>query len=544
MQIQGLPNIQIQPGQKLQTSTPLSNAAPGDTITATVTSAEGGRVTLTLPDGTALSAGQQASEALLPGDTVQLQVQSTGERGTSLRLVEVNGQPLRAEVPQLEYALMRMQVPANSTHVAFARVLQDLGLTLSPKTLARMGDIIKQFPDISPAQAAFFATSELPITESNLRAFTEFAQNPLNASAFTEAVEQLMQADPAAARIMLALQIADSLPASTQAQPAVMQGAPPSASASGGEAIPLPQGLSNEVAAQLVQSGDWTALVQDAPEYTDVQARDALLSFLTSLPQEATASDRQLLLNAFQQARAQQDAPAQQPQQGERAQPAAQLPVQDGAAALPARETLPLEQVVKSMFALVEQGDADTPQKLREATSSLSQRVLALSDALAQSGGTGAKSAVQIGNALVTQLQMGNELNNLLYAQIPFQLTQEDRQTAELYVLKRGRSARPLDDENATIALCLETQTMGRLETLLRVEQNEMTLQFRVEGEKVQRYVKDQLYRLRALEFPAQYRLKQAGVVLQKEAITPLNAGKTMQQAFSLQQTGMLDLTV
>ena len=121
----------------------------------------------------------------------------------------------------------------------------------------------------------------------------------------------------------------------------------------------------------------------------------------------------------------------------------------------------------------------------------------------------------------------------MLYAQIPLR-SESEHSTAELYIVKRDRGAKSIDDANATVALCIETENLGRVESLIHIEKNDLTLRFRVETQREAKFIKSRLNELRALDFPAQYTLRGASVALAGEPLTLDNAARTLQKEFAL----------
>ncbi|MDL2218681.1 hypothetical protein LJC27_08525 [Christensenellaceae bacterium OttesenSCG-928-M15] len=601
MQIQNIQSAQLQQQKSFKTREPLEGVQAGDRLSAEVTKSEGGKVTLTLLDGTTLTASAQAHEQLLVGDTVLLEVKSTGAQETSLKLVEINGQSLGAEVTELTYALMRMNVPAGNAQVAYASTLRDLGVQLTPSLLSKMDQVSAQFPGLSLSEAALFAVSELPVTADNVEKFQAFLKSPVQTADFADAIAAMAKKEPALVKPFL-----NALEANAPAQQPDIDGVAmrlgatdarmAGVQASNGESIimpegqpllkesivPLPENLTPGTAEYLKNSGEYETLIRQAPQWSEAKAHSEILSFMTALPKETPLSDRQILSAALFQAR---QAPMedqaekqpvllkQAPQEAELTDPARQSAPQtaekaqagnsgEGLSTLGAeihqaqpqpqatiQDQAQLVKVARDLFAFMQEGALPEEQaaSLKEAATSLPTKVVRLSDALKAAEGQfeQAKSILDTGNALVTQLHMGGELGNLLYAQIPFLNAQQQPQSAELYMLKRDGGRRTVDEANATVALCLETMRLGRLETLLHVEQNELSIQFRVENEDILQYVKKQLPSLSRLSFPAQYHLRKTGAVLQKDRITPENAAKTMKKVFNVRAaTGMIDMTV
>ena len=141
-------------------------------------------------------------------------------------------------------------------------------------------------------------------------------------------------------------------------------------------------------------------------------------------------------------------------------------------------------------------------------------------------------------------MRFGNEMSSLFYTQIPFN-NRERESSADLYILKRRGSDKKIDANNATIALCLDTQNMGMVESLLQVRQQELSFCFRVENRRVLSFFQEQLGALAKVRFPAQYVYRGSSVSLIESPITPVNAAKTMRESFGIPEgNGGIDITV
>lgn len=81
---------------------------------------------------------------------------------------------------------------------------------------------------------------------------------------------------------------------------------------------------------------------------------------------------------------------------------------------------------------------------------------------------------------------------NILYYQLPINLAGRGT-TAELYVMKRQRGKRKLDPHNLVMFISLDTNKLGRVETLLDVKDSSITLNIRTEGKHINEYIKEHI---------------------------------------------------
>ncbi|MHB1313923.1 MAG: flagellar hook-length control protein FliK [Christensenellales bacterium] len=96
---------------------------------------------------------------------------------------------------------------------------------------------------------------------------------------------------------------------------------------------------------------------------------------------------------------------------------------------------------------------------------------------------------------LLCRFRLAVQTKGFAYIQIPLKLN-EDYGTAELYVYKRKKHRGKTDAQNTTIQLCLSMQNIGRMEALIRVEEKNVTILFKLEKESFMQAVKDKAVRL------------------------------------------------
>lgn len=123
---------------------------------------------------------------------------------------------------------------------------------------------------------------------------------------------------------------------------------------------------------------------------------------------------------------------------------------------------------------------------------------------------------------MATRIQLGNQIDNFYYCQVPFKMG-ENQNTAELYVFNRKKGDASSDRINTTILIALETQRMGRVETVLRAEDNSLNLEFRVETDKIQRYLEKETAQLKEQLEESSFNVVGIKVVRIDVPVTPLN---------------------
>lgn len=147
------------------------------------------------------------------------------------------------------------------------------------------------------------------------------------------------------------------------------------------------------------------------------------------------------------------------------------------------------------------------------------------------------KSCVQ---TLRAQNQLVHEMNNFYFAQVPFMFN-EHRNTADLYVMKRNAKAKTIDPNNAKIALCLQTENIGIVESVITVEAKNVNLQINVQSDEIVWQMRSFSPNLAELLHDIGYHLNSLNVKKLKEPISPLNVEKCF-EINKPQKIGVLDL--
>jgi hypothetical protein len=87
---------------------------------------------------------------------------------------------------------------------------------------------------------------------------------------------------------------------------------------------------------------------------------------------------------------------------------------------------------------------------------------------------------------LIDQLNTGG----LLYYQIPVKIS-DSNTTAELYIMKKQKNKKQLDPNNTVMFISLDTENLGRVETLIDVKGRNIGIQLRTEKQEINDYIKE-----------------------------------------------------
>ena len=95
------------------------------------------------------------------------------------------------------------------------------------------------------------------------------------------------------------------------------------------------------------------------------------------------------------------------------------------------------------------------------------------------------EAAMNIASNLESNVNFINQLNNYSsYVQIPLSIFNQNT-TGELYMLKKGSKSRKLDPSKITILISLDSNNIGRIDTLLSVDKKNISTNFRLESSEI-----------------------------------------------------------
>ena len=100
-------------------------------------------------------------------------------------------------------------------------------------------------------------------------------------------------------------------------------------------------------------------------------------------------------------------------------------------------------------------------------------------------------------NNLQNNMRFMNELSNhQTYIQIPLQIWDKNT-TGELYILKKDNKKKKIDPENVTVFISLDTENLGKIDSLIGVNKKNISVNLRVSQQEIIDYLKNnykQLY--------------------------------------------------
>jgi hypothetical protein len=187
---------------------------------------------------------------------------------------------------------------------------------------------------------------------------------------------------------------------------------------------------------------------------------------------------------------------------------------------------LKLKDTIKELFVRLESGKMTGETDLSKIHRDLYDKLDTLGAAIHNSGLSGlsgGESVAAAANLLDDSAKLLNQLNSnsVLYYQMPVSLSGQNT-TAELYIMKRRQSKKRIDPHNSVMFVSLDTNNLGRFETLIDVKGNNVTMNFRTERQEINDFIKENIKFLYTGLSASGYKLADIRYALIDSATPPL----------------------
>lgn len=182
-----------------------------------------------------------------------------------------------------------------------------------------------------------------------------------------------------------------------------------------------------------------------------------------------------------------------------------------------------IAQQIRAMFTKLSKDEKDGAE-IKKDVKALPAKLKALMTMLTKTQNKNKEAMGQKADALERQFSLMAEAKRFFCLQLPFVMPDETRRNAELFVYKHGGRSNALDAENIVILLGLDTQHIGRVETLITVSGKSVSLLFYMDDPALFADVKVSEKQLGEAIEKAGYRLSDIRVEKLEQRTTVLNA--------------------
>jgi hypothetical protein len=138
--------------------------------------------------------------------------------------------------------------------------------------------------------------------------------------------------------------------------------------------------------------------------------------------------------------------------------------------------------------------------------------------------------------SLQNNIKFLNEINNhTSYVQMPLNIMDRST-TGELYVLKRESGKKRIDPQNTSVFLSLNTQNLGQIDSLIKVERKNISINMRLEKEKIIDILKGKYRELYNQLLEKGYKLVDIKYRLSGDEINVLNINEVADKDFKMKR--------
>lgn len=577
-------------------STPtFAKYSKGEPLRASIVEVNGHSIRLKMPDGRITTAEFRSPAQLFVGDQMDLLVVDKTARQLFLQITALNGQSIKPVVSRLEYLLLESGIECTPKNTQNAQLLQKMALPIRPETLSAMSSQ-SRLSDLPAAQAAFMAANGLDFSEKTIalvRTWLESSplidglEQPLNELLVALKNESSPVAMPAGPDIPARVQVQNAVVTEPQRTGSITVSSAFETAKDGQIPIPLPlesqSGLFSpketavsaltpnaalshlfpeKVAEALKSVSGWEQMLKEVLELPKAERFEAASTVLNALPEATPNHVKSAVFSKLLSlpVLAAHELPALteaipnpsilNPTQPNLSNPNLLKPIQEpesiieqltsGAKSSPEHkiESHGLLKLYHELFAKLDPTSEENGQQLQRAAEAITEKLQSLhSQVIAQSSEPAARLGTSM-EQLISQTKLGTELNNYYYAQLPFRFNEHD-QTAELYVMKRNPKSKQQSEENVTILLSLSTESLGQIDSILKVSKNALSLQFCVENPQVESFLQNQLPLLRELMTSTPFTLQSITLKQTVTKLTPLTVNAIVQKELGIALSGI-----
>lgn len=186
----------------------------------------------------------------------------------------------------------------------------------------------------------------------------------------------------------------------------------------------------------------------------------------------------------------------------------------------------PEEQIGRLIKGLFFQPEEHAGKEVKRTADEMSRGLKTLKSELIQTDNKYRELCLKSVDQALRQIELADRAAHFEHMQIPFAGKEGEHRTAELYVFRRKNGRNNTAEAGRSILLALDTDHMGRVETLIREESGSIALEFRLQKPDVSETFKKHSAPLKAAVESAGYRLSGMRFAGLEKRTTVLNAGE------------------
>ena len=540
----------------------------GTQIKATVSQVNSDGTVILESDKGVFTASNTSNYGLNPGDTVSLIVTEPSYDGSAATtaITQINGQPIDQNVSLSELHLIDLGIMPNSTNLRLYNILNKYQLPLTKEFILNLKEVFNNLPGITDEQAAFLAANNIEPTIENLNALTNVGSLHENISSLiNEATQQIMTDYNISSKTLEQILAALNNNAAEEASETILQ---PQITETSNEAAAINnQADKGEIQPALSQTADAAVFIPDKSEAVLEITNYVTDALNVSTPENGAAASENIQNAIVSDNNIQNEAVAiLTPKLAE----AVVSSVVDQITSSPnvtiktidqlkLPENMPAE-LKQTIAALPDNAQQEItqilPKMLQSAKEFLSVKLVNFAERQINvhvdkeiSGLTLKNNVKNIGSNInsilpdkpgaasqqtVTSLKLSD--STMSFVQIPVVIN-DFKSSAEIYIVKRDSSKKLSLKNGIKVVFALNTEYIGRIESIISANTKDLSLNIRVENNKVQEVVQRELSFLKSL-------LSSTGFNLSLLKITTIDKPVSVLNAHTLFGYKQLDITV
>lgn len=484
----------------------------GDIIRAQVLEILSDELLLKLFDGTMLKAAALADMEAGKGEFANFIVKDKTESQLFLEELKNNTAKSSSLDTMLLKQLAAAGVEATQQNIEIGQKLNSNFVPFRKELFENILEMLKSNQGLNSSEAVFLAANKLTANENNINALKQL-------------VDAKMQVGNEIAKLTSLLTDAEN---STLTASPVKPALPQNMNAVSGEDILnlMEEGLQenkNPILADLIKGfdlkGKIAELVQNTINHGEGEAAEGLNQFFKSIPAMLRPRERGVLADFINNLGSNlKGSPSENQELREITK---------------SENFNEVKQELEKLFVKVDSHSLEKNLEMKETYKELYHKLEVLKENLATAAFPGRDEVMQRVENLQNHLRFINDINgHNTYVQIPLNLGNKNT-TGELYILKRESKRKKINPENVTMLIALNTQNIGRIESLVTVNQKNIALSVRVEDPQIIGFFKDNYKELYNRMNEKDYKLVDVKYRLMEQPLDVLNANEVVTQDLS-----------
>ncbi len=490
-------DLQLGQGKNiLNISDVLSKLNIGDVLKAHILEFTADQLLLKLMDGTTVTASSMVPLDVKKGDIVDFRVKEKTDSRIFIETVK-KGEPDDGNEDNIKLKLSRMDIKPDSKNIDIAKAIESNSLPFNKENFEKVLSAVKAFKDLSPQKAAFFASHNININEKSIKALSDLVDGRMKIGQALGSIQQLLE-DMEDVNVLKNLeQRLANLKNEKNSENNKNQINSKSNDSTEAEKAKTSQNTHSA-------AHDKTSDIKAAEKYNKINSEEIInllknkgkdegvaeiLRFLKNNPGGLAEKNSQELNQLLRGFRINNENNAAE----------SLKKVNENANDTNGSDSLKKESVLRrTLENIYVKLDSKNPElNVKKLYRDIYETLEVIKESVAGSLAKNSDEIMSKIESIQNNIKFLNELSNYsTYVQIPINLMNK-LTNGEIYVLKRDSRKKKINPEDTTMYISLDTQNIGKVDSLISLNKKNISVNMRVEELKVSEFFKEnhkQLY--------------------------------------------------